>query len=498
MRQQKRSRVSRWVVSLLVIMTTTGAAAGLWWYRVRLAARKAPAEQYVLTDVRRADLFPRIRASGRVQSSKRTTIECELERFDGGHGQGGSSGGASVVLQLVPEGTRVKKGDVLAVLDSSDYVEMVRVQEINVEQARAGKLQAELDHEIARLALTEFRDGTMKETIEDFRQRIMLGHADVERARDRLRWTHSMKDKGYLSAGTVKTDEFTLAQIAAVLEQDQGAMHVFQKYTAPKTIRELEGVILGAEANLDYEILRLQQQENRLARLREQVALCTIRAPHDGYVIYANNPRSQIFIEEGMPVRQSQKLFYLPDLASMEVLALLSESVVDLVRAGQPAVVTVEGLPDRTMHGRVTKVAHLALPPDWQSDTHYFEGIVTIDDPAPKLMPGMTAQVEVEIPPHEHVLAVPPEAVASDDGRDVCFVVHGDNLERREVTLGQVTEDLTEVTAGLREGEQVVLNPDPDELEIAAATTPAPSGGSTGALDAAAAATAAGEVASSH
>lgn len=498
MRQQNRSRAPRWVVSLLLILMASFATAGLWWYRARLAAGKAPAEQYTLTDVRRADLFPRIRASGRVQSSKRTIIECQLERFDGGHGQGGSSGGASVILQLVPEGTPVKKGDVLAVLDSSDYVEMVRVQEMNVAQARAGKLQAELDHEIARLALAEFRDGTMKETIEDYRTRIMLGRADVERARDRLRWTHSMKEKGYVSAGTVKSDEFTLAQIVGALEQDEGALDVFQKYTAPKTIRSLQGDILGAQANLDYEILRLQQQENRLAKLREQVALCTIRAPHDGYVIYANDPRREIFIEEGMPVRQGQNLFYLPDLASMEILALLSESVVDQVHAGQPAVVTVEGLPDRTMHGRVTKVAQFALPPDWRVDSHYFEGIVAIDDPAPKLMPGMTAQVEVEIPPREDVLAVPPEAVASDGGRDVCFVVHGDNLERREVKLGQVTEDLTEVTSGLREGEQVVLNPDPDDLEVAAAPTSAAPAGSTGDVDAAAAATAAGEVASSH
>ncbi len=496
MRQQRRSRAPRWILSLLLISMATVATAGIWWYRARLASRKLPAEQYALTDVRRADLFPRIRASGRTQSNKNTVIHCELERFEGAQGDG--SGGASVVLQLIPDGTRVSRGDVLAVLDSSDYVEMERVQKMNVEQARAARLQAELDHEIARLALLEFRDGTMKEMIEDYRQRIMLERSDIEREQDRLHWTHSMKDKGYVSVGTVKTEEFTLAKLVATLEQDQGALDVYEKYTAPRTIRELEGVILGAEANVAYETLRLQQQSNRLAKLRKQVELCTIRAPHDGYVIYANNPRREIFIEEGMPVRQNQTLFYLPDLGSMEVLALLNESVVDQVRAGMPAVVTVEGLPNRTMHGRVTKVAQLPMPPNWRIDSHYFEGIVRIDDPVAKLMPGMTAQVEVEIPVREDVLAIPPEAVASDDGRDVCFVVHGENLERREVKLGQVTEELTEVTAGLMEGEQVVLNPDLDELEVAVAAPSPPPTASSSAFDGATDATAAGEIASSH
>ncbi len=453
--------------SLAMIALAVAVLGGLWWYRARLNSRKAPKEQYTLIDVRRADLYPKVRASGRVQSGKRTVVECQLERFaDGGNSQAAASGGASVVLQLVPEGTRVSKGDVLALLDSSDYVEMVRVQEMTVEQARASKLQAELDHEIARLALIEFRDGTMKETMEDFQRRITLARADVERAQDRLHWSHAMKEKGYVSAGTVNTDEFTTAQFLETLKQEEGAFDLFQKFTAPKTMRELEGVIMGARANLDYEDLKLHRQVDRLAKLRKQVELCTIRAPHDGYVIYANDARRQIFIEEGMPVRQNQKLFYLPDLADMEVLALLSESVVDQVRAGMPAVVQVEGLPQGTMSGRVTKVAALALPPDWRSDTHYFEGVVKIEDPLPKLMPGMTAQVEVAIPTREDVLAVPSEAVTIDEGQDICFVVRGDALERREVKLGQVTRDLTEVTAGLIEGEQVVLNPDPDDMEI--------------------------------
>ncbi len=64
-----------------------------------------------------------------------------------------------------------------------------------------------------------------------------------------------------------------------------------------------------------------QRQIDRLAMLERQVEACTIRAPHDGFVIHANDARRQIVIEEGMPVRQRQPLFYLPDLKDMEIVA---------------------------------------------------------------------------------------------------------------------------------------------------------------------------------
>jgi multidrug efflux pump subunit AcrA (membrane-fusion protein) len=81
------------------------------------------------------------------------------------------------------------------------------------------------------------------------------------------------------------------------------------------------------------------------------------------------------------------------------------------------------------------------------------------------------------MPRRTNVLAVPSEAVAKTDGQDVCFVVHEAGLERREVKLGQVTEDMTEVTEGLREGEQVVLHAviEPEDLLKPGASRDVPS-----------------------
>ena len=81
----------------------------------------------------------------------------------------------------------------------------------------------------------------------------------------------------------------------------------------------------------------------------------------------------------------------------------------------------------------------------------------------------MTAQVEIELNRREYVLAVPTEAIAHEGAR-VCYVVHEDGLERREVKLGEGTPDLLEISMGLHEGEQVVLNPVASEVEADTST----------------------------
>ena len=240
---------------------------------------------------------------------------------------------------------------------------------------------------------------------------------------------------------------------------------MFKKFTAPKTIRELEGAEQGARATLEYQELRLQRQLDRLATLEKQVERCTIRAPHDGFVIYANNADRELFIEPGIPVRERQPLFFLPDLDDMEVVAMLHESIVDQVGSGMRATVYVEGLSDRRIEGHVTKIATMPLL-NWRSDVKYFEGIVRLENVPSGLRPGMSAEVKIALPRVENVLAVPSDAVRFENGHDFCFVAHEDGLERREVKLGQVTSDLSEVTEGLEEGEQVVINPPKQNLEL--------------------------------
>jgi HlyD family secretion protein len=453
---------ARWIL----LASAVGALAFLAISWVSARSRRAVTDRYVTADVKRTDLYPTTKASGRIESAKRTIIECRLENIAVGvRGQRLAATGASTLLSVIPEGSVVKRGDVLAVLDSADYEELLRLQRITLERAQADKKQAELDVDIAKLAVREFLEGTVRETIEDFEGKIFLARSDLERANDRLDWSRRMRAKGYLPGAAVTADEFRKAQMSLSLEQHQSAYEVFKKYTAPKIARELRGGVTGAEAILDYQRLRLSRNQGRLAQLEKQVEYCTIRSPHDGMVIYANNSDRQLFIEPGLPVYQRQHLFYLPDLNDMQVVALLHESVVDQIGVGYRAKVRVEGLANREIEGHVRAVAPMTIF-NVRTEAQYYQGTIKLENMIEGLRPGMTAEVELALPRRENVLAIPPEAVRLEDGHDVCLVVHEDGLERREVKLGQVTSDLAEVTAGLAEGEQIVLNPSVDDFNL--------------------------------
>jgi HlyD family secretion protein len=468
MHQRRKSQPSRIVRRLIVALGAVAMLGVLVFVWMRWHEPKSPAERYVITGVRRSNLFPTQVASGRVESAKRTVIDCELENVSVGVGRGGPrafAAGASTLLSVVPEGTTVKKGDVLAVLDSSDYEELLRLQRITVERSKSDKLQADLNLEIAKLQLQEFTEGTLHETIEDFEGKIFLSRSDLERANERLTWTRHMKEKGYAPASQVATDEFRQAQMAQALAQQDSAYALFKKFTAPTTARVLGAAVEQAKTLLHYEELRFHRHLERLAMLEKQVENCTIRAPHDGFLIYANNGDRALVIEPGTPVRQKQHLFYLPDLNDMEVVAMLHQAIIDQVGPGMRARVQVEGVPDLEIEGHVASIAPMPTF-NWRSDVQYFEGIVKIENKPQGLRPGMTAEVEIALPRRNNVLAVPSEAVRSEDGHDVCLVVHDDTLERREVKLGQVTRDLAEVTKGLEEGEQVVLNPTSEDASL--------------------------------
>lgn len=458
MRQTKRRSRFGWVALGVIAMLSAGLLLTLhplkgrsWWF-------PKPFRNVATTAVQQSDLNVSRMAMGKVESEERTLIRCELQNLEiRNRGQGMSSGGASTVISLVPDGTMVKEGDVLCRLDSSNYEEMVRQQQIIVERSKAEFRQAELTLDVAKLALLEFRDGSMLQDLKVMKAQIAMADSDVQHAADRLTWVKRMHDKGYASVAQLRADELNCQRSQFALKQNRVALTVYEKFTAPRNMRTLESQITAADAMLSFQQAKLQRNEERLETLNRQVERCTIRAPHNGMVVYANDPNKAFVIEEGMSVRQKQTLFYLPDLSKMEIDTLFHETVIKKVRSGMRARVRIEGLPGRVLDGHVIKIAQLATQ-NFLSDVRYYSGIVKLDTIPKGLLPGMTAEVEVMTDRLEEVLTVPPEAVAFENGLEVCYVAHDGNLERRQVKVGESNRDRVEVTEGLEKGEQVVLD----------------------------------------
>ncbi len=381
--------------------------------------------------VRRMDLDTTLLAGGDLMPVKQTTVICEVEDLDRGPNGGGDAG--TLILSIVPNGATVKKGDVLCVLDSSGYTERMRTEQIDVETARADYRQAELTLETAKVALREYREGIVRQRTKEFETRTALLNSDYERQRDYVAWAGRMLEKGYLSHAPVVSARQALERTAHDRSVTEGESRVFRLFTAPKEIRQLESQVEGAEAIFGYQSVRLKALEERLAYLRKQAERFTIRAPHDGMVVYV-----PIWQWRGMPLQagseifQYEDLFFLPDLSRMEVEVAIHESMGARVRVGTKADVRISALPGRRFSGKIASMEMLPRmnPKGWEERLDFFAR-VRLDQTPPGLLPFMSAEVRFDTGRVENALVIPAEALAMVDGHRCCYVVGPAGLERR-------------------------------------------------------------------
>jgi HlyD family secretion protein len=293
--------------------------------------------------------------------------------------------------------------------------------------------------------------------------RVALAEAGLKTASDRLAWSERMVAKGYASPAQVATDRAAVLRATHERSQARTDLDNFRLYRSETTIASLKAAYETAHWWSIHETGDYHKAQDLLDHYRDLVGHCTIRAPHDGFVIYANGSfraeEDRWRIEQGAAVRQGQELFYFPDLSKMEILAMLHETVVDRIRPGMPARVRVEGLRGPATGGHVELVESFPKR-SVIGEVPYYPCRITLDVTPAGLLPAMSAEVEIQVGRCRDVLAVPTEAVGVDHGRNFCDVIGPSGLERRDVTAGGSSSELIGVVAGLEEGETVVLNPE--------------------------------------
>lgn len=185
------------------------------------------------------------------------------------------------------------------------------------------------------------------------------------------------------------------------------------------------------------------------------------RSSYDGSEVYDSSG----FIAEGSMVRQRQELIRLPDISKMLAEVKIRENYARLVRSGMAAYVRVETIPERRFKATVR---HVALLPDAQSgwmspDIKVFPTDVLIEDELPALKPGVSARVEIIVTNLTQILSVPIQSVARLEGEYVCFVKKGSKVVATPVKTGFSNDRFMEITAGLREGDRVLLATNTEE-----------------------------------
>jgi RND family efflux transporter MFP subunit len=445
-----------WKRGLLLIVPLALLAAAVTLISGAISTRES--SNALTHTIQRGDLVVTVTEQGTLESSENTEIKCKVK-------------GGSTVLSVIEAGTEVKPGDLLVQLDTSAIDDKINEQKIAYQKALATHATSETNVSVARIAVTEYLEGTYRSALKTLQKDLAIARSNLRSAQNIAEHTARMFRKGYSGKLEVEASEYTLQQAQLELELKETEIDALERFTRAKMLEELRSKLKAAEATLASDTAALELERARLDREEQQLANCVIKAETGGIVIHPLVPewREEPDIEEGATVREDQVLLLIPDLSRMQVKVGVHESKVDRIKVGTPARVR---LLDETFAGKVASVATVTQPAGWWTgNVVKYDTMVELDShTGADLKPGMSVEVELMLARHEDVLLIPVAAVAEQEKQFFCWVKTPSGMSRRELELGDSNDQFIVVKDGLKEGDEVVLNPRAhiDEAQAAA------------------------------
>ncbi len=442
-----------------------------------------------LAEVRMMDVDITTISTGEIEAKNRIEIRSKLDT-------------ESSIIEIIREGTRAAKGQVLVQLNGSTLQEAIEREQIEVEGARADFVAADNDHQnqieenesslrkaqlkvtLAQLALDQWIDGELQKQYDQLKLAIERAERDFERQRDKYAKSQELFDQGFLSKNELDLDE--IGFIEAVAKYDTAILdeEIYWTYQYPKdreqkqsdvteakaelerVARSNEIALVGKRANLESRRRRLTMREDRLAKLQEQLESCRIVAPSAGLVVYSTSMedywdmQGRGAMQIGRVVSPNDLIMVLPDVSEMIAKVRVHETLAGRVREGQPASIKVDALGDVVFTGKVQSVGVLAESSNWRDPNRreYTVRIAIDDGPeVDRLKPSMRCETEIRLDRLEQVKAVPVQAVFSDGPVRFVYVPQGGRFARKPVQVGQTSDMYAEVVAGLEPGQRVLL-----------------------------------------
>lgn len=454
-RLMRRRRGVGWIplVVLLAIASAIGVVAYQYWPK----KAESDDDQPVLQTVSLGPYEHVVLEQGEIESATNVEIRCEVKSR-------GTTG--TTILSLVPEGALVKAGDVLAKLDSTQLEQEKITQQIAVNSSHALVVQAQNTFEAAKIAKTEYLEGTFKQEERLILGEVFVAEQNLRTAELAFESARRLAAKNIVTSLQLEGSQFAIDKARNELDAAQGKLEVLRKYTKEKMLKTFDSDIAIADANFNSQKSSHQLEVEKLSQLEEQIEKCILRAPGDGQVVYVNkysqgrgSSTAEFVVEAGAMVREQQPVFRLPDAQNMQVKALINEARITLVRVGMPVAIRVDALKDEILEGEVTKVNQYAEPQGWGSTVKKYAAFVRIKNPPPQIRVGMNAEVRIFVERRSEATTVPVQALLEQKGHFFALVRGPNGYETREVKVGSTNDKIAVIDSGLQVNEMVVMNP---------------------------------------
>jgi HlyD family secretion protein len=381
------------VVLLLGLLAVTG---------VFRAAKPIPPEKIVTTE--RGDVARSVVARGKIEPLSRVGIK--------------SKANGIIKALLADAGEPVSQGQVLAELDKEDLEAQVRGAKAS-RDAEEANLQAAIAFEA-------------KARIEAANPELEFIRRDYERA------------QGLFKEKIASQQQLDDAERALQVSRNRQQLLDATVDTAAAQTQQARARVAAAKAAVD--------------RAEETLGYATIRAPINGIVLLRPTEVGDAVSSLLNLGSAASLIMILGDTSSVYIKGDVDEADVGKIALEQRVRTKVESYPNETFDGVVKRIAPMGKD---QNNVTTFEVRVTISNPQGKLRVGMTANAEIVLEERKNVLLVPETALVYEKDKSIWAqrLAPGTRQGWRKVPvkIGISNGQRTEVTEGLKEGDQLVL-----------------------------------------
>jgi HlyD family secretion protein len=350
-------------------------AAGIVLYSVNQANKGVTTVQTAKV-AKQDTLVSLVTASGEVKPTTYTNVQAQ--------------GFGRITEILVKEGDKIRKGDRLLVQDAIQANADVQAQSAALNASESGIAASEASYRAAQADLL-----TQKANLEKAK-------LDYDRG------------QGLYKDGLIPKQDFDqrkTAYDAAVASVDSSNAKVLQ-----------------VKAQLEQSRAQLNQSKAVLTHTRDVLNKTTYVSPIDGIVSYLP-VRLGEYVVPGIQNSNGSFLMTLSDMSVVTAEVKVDETDIVNVRMGQDADVTIDAVPGKTFHGKVTSIGSQAVLRSTglattQSTTSTqeakdFKVVVTLDSPPDNLRPGLSTTAKIKTAEKKNVVAIPIQALAVRSRKDI-------------------------------------------------------------------------------
>lgn len=407
----------------------------------------------------------------------------------------------TTITELVKEGTIAKAGDVLVKLnadqietqiaETNQAIETAKAELANAESAlkiqinenESGLRKAKLALDLAELDLRQWMEGEVKSRRQALDLALAEAQSELVRLKDKHERSQSLFKREFLSRDELQRDELAATRAESALAKAELDKRVFEDFQFPKdqkqkqsAVEEARSELARVEAKNEAQLAtrnadklnrenQLELRQTKLKKLEEQLGWATLKAPSDGLVVYGTTVEKRFWSNEG-PMQVGQQVYpnklliALPDTSEMVASVKVPESIAGRIRPGQTASIKIDALGGKVVNGTVDSIGLLAEGGGW-IDQELREFTVKIklgaDAVGLDIRPSMRVEAEVRLERAENVVMMPIQGLFADGPVRYALVPKGRQWVRRPVKVGQTSERFAAVTAGLKEGDKLLL-----------------------------------------